>query len=481
MSRRLRLTLIAIGIGTVVLVIAVIGFVLATRDGGGEPEEARIIVEEIVNQVETDLRRDSGAGAANFLPAAVGQDLFPGDGVKTFRDSEARVDIVIRSFTRVTRTTPDTVWRLGQFAVDQDTIIELNQGKIFLIDEGFREGQQPIQVVTPAGTASPRGTWMSVKYDPEKGEAEVQCFRGVCELENDLGTQVLTDEEKSTVTAETAPTAPKLMDKAETAEFTEIPEAKTGEVPVPTPLVVPPTPTATSPPTATPVPSPVATVAPSPAPLPTPVPAPTAIPAPTPAPTPVPPTPEPTPLPPVDTPAPPTDVATAPAPEDTSTPDDTPEPAPTPEPTQEPTPEPTPVPTPVPTPEPTATPAPTPTPTPAPTATPTPEPTATPAPAPLPPARTDVLPHVFVGTATLDGLPASDGTVVTAWVAAFNEPVGEGTVSNGSYSVTVSQYGSESFANKTVTFRLGAFDATEAATWLAGGGDVLNLTASSGP
>jgi hypothetical protein len=477
MSRRLRLILIGFGIGAVVIVSAVIVYVLATGGRTG-PEEARIVVEEIVNRVETDLRRDPGTAATNFLPAAMGQDLFTGDGVKTFRDSEARVDIVIRSFTRVTRTTPDTIWRLGRFAVDQDTIIELSQGKIFLIDEGFREGRQPVKVVTPAGTASPRGTWMSVKYDPDKGEAEVQCFRGVCELENDLGAQVLIDEEKSTATAKTAPTEPKLMERAETAEFIEIPEAKSGEFPVPTPQVVPPTPTA-SPPTAIPAPSPVATVAPSPMP----VQEPTSIPVPTPAPTSVPPAPESTPLPVADTPVPPADVATSPAPGETSEPDATPEPAPTAAPTAAPTTMPTPAPTatPMPTPMPTATPMPTPTPTPPPTPTAAPTATPIPAPAPLPPARSDVPPHVFVGTATLDGLPASDGTAVTARVAAFLEPVGEGTVSNGSYFLTVPQYGSESFASRTITFRLGAFDAAEAGTWLAGGGDELNLTASSGP
>ena len=130
---------------------------------------------------------------------------------------------------------------------------------------------------------------------------------------------------------------------------------------------------------------------------------------------------------------------------------------------------------------PTATPMPTPTLTPAPTATPIPEPTATPALAPLPPARTDVLPNAFAGTATIDGLPASDGTVVTAWLAAFLEPLDEGTVSNGSFVLTIPQYGAESFAGETLTFRVGDFDAAETAIWKAGGVSALNLTASSSP
>ena len=45
------------------------------------------------------------------------EELLPGDDVKTFVESEARVDIRIQEFLRITRTTPDTIWRLGQFGV----------------------------------------------------------------------------------------------------------------------------------------------------------------------------------------------------------------------------------------------------------------------------------------------------------------------------------------------------------------------------
>ena len=73
-----------------------------------------------------------------FASAQIGQHLLPGDVVKTFLESEARVDIWVREFLRITRTTPDTIWRLGQFSLDQDTIIELDHGKIFLFDDGFQ-------------------------------------------------------------------------------------------------------------------------------------------------------------------------------------------------------------------------------------------------------------------------------------------------------------------------------------------------------
>ena len=188
-SRRIILVL-GLGAAVVAVIVAVVLAILVFYDvnDGANPEDTRITVEEVINRVETDRRDDTVLGGEQFLPAQVGQTLSPGHSVKTYRDSEARVDIVIRSFTGIVRTTPNTIWRLGQFAVNETAVIELSHGKLFLIDEGSTEIQRPIKFVTPAGTASPRGTWLSVQYDPERGETEVQCFRGTCALENELGT-----------------------------------------------------------------------------------------------------------------------------------------------------------------------------------------------------------------------------------------------------------------------------------------------------
>ena len=318
----------------------------------------------------------------------------------------------------------------------------MTQGKIFLIDEGTEEGIGPIEVVTPAGTASPRGTWMSVEYDPDEGVTEVQCFRGLCELENDLGKQVLTDEEKSTATAETAPAVPELMEPEEKLEFVELPEVKSGEVVVPTPEVVPPSPTPAA--TATAIPLPTATQAPTPtaAPLPSPI---ASVQTPTPAPTSAPS------APPLPTLARAVQANPTPEPEVQATP--------IPQPTLEPTP--------VATPEPMSTPNP----------TPTPVPTAAPTAVPLPPVNNTVVPHAFVGTVTIDGVIAPDGTVVTAWIQEFSVPVDQAVVNAGSYLIQVPQYGSASFAGMTVTFKVGSLDAQETAVWMSLSVDELNLTA----
>ena len=160
----------------------------------------------------------------------------------------------------------------------------------------------------------------------------------------------------------------------------------------------------------------------------------------------------------------------------TSLPLATPLPTPTAIPSLIPTPSvlPTPTPYPTPTPVPTVTPTPTPTSIPVPTAT----PLATRLPSP-PDRRTDVTPHVFAGTASVNGAPASEGTVITAYVISFQDPVGEGVVSGGIYNLFVFQYGSGSFTGKTITFKVGQFTANETAVWQSFGADEVNLNASN--
>jgi len=163
-SNRVRWTLIGIAIVIVAAGIAAAAVLVPVfRDSGPVTVEAQVTIEQIINQVETDLFREAGGGASNFLPAQIGQELAPGDGIKTFQESEARVDILVQEFLRIVRTTPNTIWRLGQFGVNQDTIIELDDGKIFLLDDGIESDSRPLRIVTPAGTASPRGTMMSVE------------------------------------------------------------------------------------------------------------------------------------------------------------------------------------------------------------------------------------------------------------------------------------------------------------------------------
>ena len=137
--------------------------------------------------------------------------------------------------------------------------------------------------------------------------------------------------------------------------------------------------------------------------------------------------------------------------------------APTTVPTAVPTLVPTLVPTPVPTMIPTAVPAPTPVPTPA---------------LPLPAIVNDNPPHVFVGTVTIGGQPAPEGTEVTAWVLKYSDPVGTSIVPSvasnpGSYSLLVPQHGND-FTGTVLMIKVNG-NFVKNVIWKSGDGDLLDL------
>ena len=87
-----------------------------------------------------------------------------------------------------------------------------------------------------------------------------------------------------------------------------------------------------------------------------------------------------------------------------------------------------------------------------------------------------VIPHAFLGLATVNGSPAADGTVVAALVDGIQVPAK--SVVDVSYPVLLVESTTESFAGKTVTFTIGGIQASETAVWQQGEVTELNLTAT---
>lgn len=90
-----------------------------------------------------------------------------------------------------------------------------------------------------------------------------------------------------------------------------------------------------------------------------------------------------------------------------------------------------------------------------------------------------VIPHAFLGLATINGFPAADGTVVAALVD--GRQVAAKSVSGGSYPVLLVEPDNDSFVGKTVTFTIGGIPANETALWTQGEVTELNLSASPSP
>ena len=134
---------------------------------------------------------------------------------------------------------------------------------------------------------------------------------------------------------------------------------------------------------------------------------------------------------------------------------------------------------------PSPTPAPTPEPTTAPTPPPTPVPTvATPTPVPTPVPTLDPglkPPNRFRGTVQLNGADVPDGTVITAIIegAAYTTTTPAEGYGPSSYVIVVTEPAGQVYTGKTVTFRIGDYDAAETAIWQMGGNTAVNLTAST--
>ncbi|NQW24482.1 MAG: FecR domain-containing protein [SAR202 cluster bacterium] len=224
---RLRNRLITTGVwfGAILLALVACG-------SEAQTPEAIVTVQEIVNRVEVN-GLNTETEEPTFVELELGQFLQTGNLVKTHENSSARVDISMQNFTRVSRTAPNTVWKLGRFALNGEAVIELTEGKIFVFDEDDGEEHWPLHIETPAGTASARGTWMAVEVNAETGAVAVQCLRGICEMENELGYQVFTNEQTVVATVDTVPTDPVAMKPEQVEEFHALPEVLTEEVAMP--------------------------------------------------------------------------------------------------------------------------------------------------------------------------------------------------------------------------------------------------------
>ena len=88
-----------------------------------------------------------------------------------------------------------------------------------------------------------------------------------------------------------------------------------------------------------------------------------------------------------------------------------------------------------------------------------------------------VPPHISAISATVDGEAAADGVEITAWID--GELAATATVANGVAVLVIP--GDAGFTGKTISFKVGDFDAAETDTWEQGGHKdaELSINASS--
>ena len=136
------------------------------------PPEAFARIPELQGGVKAKQPTDS-----DFLDAFVGMVLPSLSQVRTLADGRARLDL---STGTIVRVTPNSSFTIAVKNPDPQNLwvrFQLSIGQLFVILKGGS-----VEVETPSGVATVRGSFMSVFIDQKTGDALVQCLEGVCQL-----------------------------------------------------------------------------------------------------------------------------------------------------------------------------------------------------------------------------------------------------------------------------------------------------------
>lgn len=145
---------------------------------------------EIVNLVEAAL-----ADQNDFKPVANGFVLNTGGQVRTARDSGARLDLTNSTIIRLGQ---DSLFKMEELTPGSDgplVRLKLEFGKLWVSLAGGA-----VEVETPVGSASVRGSFGIVEYDSSLDVLTLSCLEGTCKAENDTVKEQLGNLEQARLT-----------------------------------------------------------------------------------------------------------------------------------------------------------------------------------------------------------------------------------------------------------------------------------------
>ncbi len=147
-----------------------------------QPETSReALISEIQNNVTARMNTSS-----EFSSATVDMIIPVGGTVQTGDDSRAKLNLTPEN--TIVRVGPNSSFTLTQIDNENGepkTTLELLFGKIFILLNGGS-----LEVQTPSGTASVRGSLLSVQYNPDTQAIRAVCLEGFCSLENETGDEI---------------------------------------------------------------------------------------------------------------------------------------------------------------------------------------------------------------------------------------------------------------------------------------------------
>jgi hypothetical protein len=248
------LSIIAIG------VVAIGAAVIASLPSIAKTHDLSALLSEITGVVEVQNNLQ-----APYQPVNNGFLLSSTMQLETKEDSRVRLDL---SSGSIVRLGPLTIFSLGSISPASNGIlsqIALQAGRIWIVLKGGS-----LNVTTPAGLASVRGSYMSIWIVPNTTTIRVTCLEGSCEFKDAAGVVDMTTGQKIVISnPNIVPTVEK-MDQTDIQSWLDnSPEA----VPIVQQVLSL---------LASPTPSPTPSLTPSKKPVPQPFPSPTATPTPTP-------------------------------------------------------------------------------------------------------------------------------------------------------------------------------------------------------
>jgi FecR protein len=132
------------------------------------------------------------AGSSDFVKATANSILQAQGSVQTGSDGRVRLDLSTGTIIRLSPSSLFTLVSNQESSNNLVTTLKLDIGRLFIILSGGS-----LDVNTPSGVASVRGSYLSVTVDPVTHDVTVTCLEGHCSANNPAGTVDLTNGQKT--------------------------------------------------------------------------------------------------------------------------------------------------------------------------------------------------------------------------------------------------------------------------------------------
>ena len=249
---------------TIVLIVLAL-FTVVCASGGGDESAADPITAKITElSGKVQLQK---ASVGEFKPAVKDTLLVANDQVLTGEDGRARIDLENGTIIRLSPLSNFVLKQIGTSDQNALTRLQLNIGRLWIILNGGE-----LEVDTPSGMASVRGSYLHVWVDPLTEFTNITCLEGECALENAGSLKNLVAGQTASIKGYSSTPAPGWMSHTDVAEWlganpeatkVVVPLTQTvaagKDTPLPEAITLTPTPTATFGPSATPTVSPTPT------------------------------------------------------------------------------------------------------------------------------------------------------------------------------------------------------------------------------